>query len=60
MSRRLAEAGVTNLQGLAVTGHNTDKMFAHYAAEADRTLLADEAMPNLENRVRHIKSKSHE
>jgi integrase len=54
MSRRLAEAGVTNLQGRAVTGHKTDRMFAHYAAEADRSQLADEAMANLEKRVRHI------
>jgi integrase len=54
MSRRLAEAGVTNLQGRAVTGHKTDRMFAHYAAEADRAQLADEAMANLEKQVRHI------
>ena len=54
MSRRLAEAGVTNLQGRAVTGHKTDRMFAHYAAEADRGALADEAMANLEKQVRHI------
>jgi integrase len=54
MSRRLAEAGATNLQGRAITGHKTDRMFAHYAAEADRAHLADEAMANLERQVRHI------
>jgi integrase len=58
MSRRLAESGVTNLQGRAVTGHKTDRMFAHYAAEADRAQLADEAMANLEKRVRHIGDNS--
>lgn len=54
MSRRLAEAGVTNLQGRAVTGHKTDRMFAHYAAEANNAQLADAAMANLEKQVRHI------
>ncbi|MFA7585596.1 MAG: site-specific integrase [Novosphingobium sp.] len=44
MSRRLAEAGATTLQGRAVTGHKTDAMFAHYAAAANREKLADEAL----------------
>lgn len=48
MSRRLAELGATMLQGRAVTGHKTDKMFAHYAEQADRARLADAAMANLE------------
>jgi integrase len=58
MSRRLAEAGVTNLQGRAVTGHKTDRMFEHYAAEANKEQLADAAMANLEKQVRHIKGNS--
>lgn len=48
MSRRLAEAGATNLQGRAVTGHKTDRMFAHYAERADQARLATDAMANLE------------
>lgn len=43
VSRRLAEAGSTSLQGRAVTGHKKDETFAHYAAKANRRTLADAA-----------------
>lgn len=43
-SRRLAEAGATPLEGRAVTGHKTDKMFAYYAESANKTALAGVAM----------------
>lgn len=51
ISRRLAEAGVTSLQGRAITGHKQDKEFAHYAEKADRAGLADEAMANLAKKL---------
>jgi integrase len=57
MSRRLAEIGVTNLQGRAVTGHRTDRMFAHYAERADQERLADAAMANLETGFAKSKKK---
>lgn len=44
MARRLAQSGVTHLQGRAVTGHKSDAMFSHYAASANREAMADEAM----------------
>lgn len=47
ISRMLAEAGATDAQGQAVTGHKRDKTFAHYRAAADRTHLAEAAMSNL-------------
>jgi integrase len=43
-SRRLAEAGATPLEGRAVTGHKTDRMFAYYAESANRRALAGTAM----------------
>lgn len=49
MSRRLAELGATNMEGRAITGHKTDRMFAHYAERADQGRLADRAMANLED-----------
>lgn len=51
MSRRLAEGGATSLEGRAVTGHKTDAMFAHYAASAQRDLMADEAMDKVAGRI---------
>lgn len=50
VSRRLAESKATNLQGRAVTGHKTDRIFAHYAEQADQEALASDAMANLQNR----------
>ena len=43
MSRRLAEAGATNAEGRAVTGHKTDAMFNHYARSASVESMADRA-----------------
>ena len=47
MSRRLAESGATSLQGRAVTGHKTDREFAHYAESANRRQMAREAMAKI-------------
>jgi integrase len=44
VSRRLAEAGATMLEGRAATGHKTDVMFAYYAESANRAGLANAAM----------------
>lgn len=44
MSRRLAESGATSLEGRAVTGHKTDREFARYAEQANKTALAGTAM----------------
>ena len=43
-SRRLAEAGCTNQQIKAITGHRTDKEVARYTAAVDQVRLADQAM----------------
>ncbi len=51
MARRLAEAGVTHLQGRAVTGHKSDAMFSHYAAMASRESMADDAMARLSDHM---------
>jgi integrase len=42
--RRLAEAGATGHELMAVSGHKTLSMVQHYTAAADRTRLADSAM----------------
>jgi integrase len=44
MSRRLAESGATSLEGRAITGHKTDREFAHYAESANRKALGRAAM----------------
>lgn len=44
MSRRLAESGATSLEGRAITGHKTDREFAHYAEKANRKAMATTAM----------------
>jgi site-specific recombinase XerD len=46
-SRRLAESGATALEGRAVTGHKTDREFAHYAESADKRALARSAKAKL-------------
>lgn len=43
-SRRLAEAGCSNQQIKAITGHVTDKEVSVYTAAADQVLLAEQAM----------------
>lgn len=45
-ARQLAESGSTTLQGRAVTGHKSDRVFQHYAASADQEVLAEQAMAN--------------
>lgn len=44
ISRRLAEAGATHLEGRSVTGHKTDRMFAYYAESANKRALAGSAI----------------
>ena len=44
MSRRLAESGATSLEGRSITGHKTDKEFAHYAETASKKAMAGVAM----------------
>ncbi|MDD2868458.1 tyrosine-type recombinase/integrase [Neomegalonema sp.] len=43
-ARRLAEAGCSNQQIKAITGHKTDQEVARYTAAADQKRLADQAM----------------
>lgn len=47
MSRRLAETGATANQGRAVTGHKSDRMFAHYSASAAQDKLAEAGLANV-------------
>lgn len=44
MSRRLAEAGATNQEGRAMTGHKSDRLFSHYASRANQGALAGAGM----------------
>lgn len=60
-SRRLAEAGATALEGRAVTGHKTDKMFAYYAESANRRVMAGVAMDKVvANLARPVSQKDEE
>jgi integrase len=43
-ARRLAEAGCTNQQIKAITGHRTDREVSRYTAAADQERLAEQAM----------------
>ncbi len=43
-ARRLAEAGCSNQEIKAITGHKTDSEVARYTAAADQMRLADQAM----------------
>ena len=60
MSRRLAESGATNQQGRAVTGHKSDRVFAHYASSANKRVMADEALANVSKRFAKPKAKDGE
>ncbi|MGB3806604.1 MAG: tyrosine-type recombinase/integrase [Erythrobacter sp.] len=51
MSRQLAEAGATDAEGMAVTGHRKAATFAYYREAANQPHLADRAMSNLEARA---------
>ena len=60
-SRRFAEAGCSNQQIKAWTGHCTDSEVARYTAAADQKLLSDSAakmlMANLHDRLANLSSK---
>jgi len=49
MSRMLAEAGASDAEGQAVTGHKKAEMFQYYRASANRETLADRALANLDS-----------
>lgn len=46
-ARRLAEAGCSNQQIKAITGHKTDREVSRYTAAADQVRLSDQAMDAL-------------
>lgn len=54
-ARRLAEAGCSNQQIKAVTGHRTDREVSRYTAAADQARLADQAMEAMEGAEREQK-----
>lgn len=58
MSRILAESGVTNQEGRAVTGHKTDREFTRYAEKANKAGMADNAMANVEKRLAKQKAEN--
>lgn len=53
-SRRLAEAGATNAEGRAVTGHKKDATFDHYTKKASRKRLATNAMAKLRGSLSNL------
>lgn len=55
-ARRLAEAGCSNQEIKAITGHKTDKEVGRYTAAADQLLLSDRAMRALEGADRERKN----
>ncbi len=61
-ARRFAEAGCSNQQIKAWTGHTTDSEVSRYTAAADQTLLSDAAaellMANLRERLANEERKS--
>ena len=48
MSRRIAESGSTDAEGMAITGHKKAATFVKYRARANRSRLADAALSNLQ------------
>ncbi|OYW50763.1 MAG: hypothetical protein B7Y36_18665 [Novosphingobium sp. 28-62-57] len=48
LSRRVAESGGTDAEGMALTGHKKAATFVKYRAKANRRQLADTAMSNLQ------------
>ena len=48
MSRRLAETGATDAEGMAVTGHKKAATFQKYREKANRKAMANRAVSNLE------------
>lgn len=59
-ARRLAEAGCTNQQIKAITGHKTDKEVSRYTAAADQNRLASEAMATAYGMEREQKMSNRE
>ena len=51
ISRKMAEAGATDAQGQAVTGHKKNDTFVYYRAGANRKALATEALSNLSEKI---------
>jgi len=47
VSRRIAESGGTDAEGMAITGHKKAATFVKYRAKANRSRLADRAMSNV-------------
>lgn len=56
LSRRLAESGWTDGEGMAVTGQKKSQTFVNYRKAVNRTALADRAMSNLEADVQPSKT----
>lgn len=54
-ARRLAEAGCSNQQIKAITGHKTDREVSRYTAAADQIRLSDQAMDALGSSEREQK-----
>lgn len=54
LSRRLAEAGGTDAEGMAVTGHKKPATFADYRAAANRDEMAERVMSNVEARFERL------
>jgi integrase len=50
-SRRLAEAGCSNQQIKAITGHRTDREVGRYTEAANQEMLADQAMDAMEGQA---------
>lgn len=58
-ARRCREAGCTVEQGMAITGHKTEKEYRRYAGSNDRAVLADEAMTKvLANRASELAKRA--
>jgi integrase len=55
-ARRMAEAGCTNKEIMAITGHKTDREVTRYTKAADQIRLADRAMEALERSEEERKS----
>lgn len=49
-ARRLAEAGASDREIMAITGHTTSEMVTHYTKQADRKVLAMRGMDRLKDK----------
>jgi len=50
MPHILADSGLTNQEGRAVTGHKTDREFTRYANKANKAGMANKATANVEKK----------